>query len=88
MNEVEFSISTSINVFSLSTAINALTLVGAGFPRDDLPDGVYTFPALQNRGVNIDAPPPKGQLQGWKGPEAALKRARASGADYSRIFWR
>ena len=45
MNEVEFSISTSINVFSLSIATNALTFVGAGFPSVYLPSKSTTSQA-------------------------------------------
>ena len=48
-----------------------------GFP--GLPDGIYTYVALRNRGVDGDAPAPKGQLRAAKTTDTVVKHLRETG---------
>jgi hypothetical protein len=53
-----------------------------------LDDGVYSTVALVNRGVSVVAEDHSiGQLQGWGGTEAPLRRAKESGTPVTIIFW-
>ncbi len=55
---------------------------------EPLTDGVYILTALQNRGVDGDKPVPRGQLQGWKTCEPALKRASETGVSITMVYWK
>ena len=57
-----------------------------GYP--GLGDGVYTFDALANRGVDPERPSAVGLLEGFKTPEPTLRRARNTGVQESSVFWR
>ena len=53
-----------------------------------LDDGVYSTVALVNRGVSVVAEDHSiGQLQGWSGTEAPLRRAKETGTPVTIIFW-
>ncbi len=60
------------------------------FARDypGLSDGVYALPALEARQVDPNRVAAEGLLIGFKGPEAALRRAYVTGVESSHIFWR
>ena len=53
-----------------------------------IPDGCYSLSALVARGVDADAPVPKGLLQGFKTVEPAVRRAAETGVSFSVFYWR
>ena len=57
-----------------------------GYPH--LEDGIYTFPALANKGVDPERPAAEGLLAGWKTADPVLRRARATGVDRTVVYWR
>ena len=57
-----------------------------GYP--GLEDGIHTYDALTNCGVDPDKPAPVGLLEGFKTPEPTLRRARNTGVRSSEVFWR
>ena len=54
-----------------------------------LEDGIYTYVALRNRGVDPESPtPPTGLLAGFKTERPLFKRSYEWGQAEDRIFWR
>ena len=57
-----------------------------GYP--GLGDGIYTFLALTNRGVDPEKPAATGLLDGFVTPVPTLRRAQNTGVSESSVFWR